>query len=113
MNIALGRQIACGNFSHVYYGTSAQLGEVCVKFLRPPRTERDESFRNKNFEREVTLMRCVWEWMWCGVCVCVCVVSFAVHRSAIPRAEVCVRVCVCVCVCVVCINKIKKKTKQN
>ena len=59
MNITLGRQIACGHFSHVYYGTSEQFGEVCVKFLRPPRTAHDESLRNKNFEREVSLMRCV------------------------------------------------------
>jgi RIO-like serine/threonine protein kinase len=57
LNVVLGRQIAAGNFSHVFYGTSAQFGEVCVKFLKPSRTARDESFRNKNFEREVTLMR--------------------------------------------------------
>jgi hypothetical protein len=32
-------------------------GEVCVKFLKPVRTARDEGVRNKNFEREVSLMR--------------------------------------------------------
>jgi len=57
LGVELGRKIANGNFGHVFHGVLNNEMEVCIKFLKPQYSARDQETQIKNFQREVTLMR--------------------------------------------------------